>query len=100
MNCPTADLPTVLLAGTSADLSIGDCGMTRRMKVQVAGPNDEAGLAAAREFLRRVETEVLHARSYRGKILSLVQDNQQPAIKRRKYYGENGPPKYRTVKGQ
>ncbi|MDP6558330.1 MAG: AAA family ATPase [Pirellulaceae bacterium] len=51
----------------------GECGMSQRIRFQVATPNDDEGAAISRDFFKHLESEVLRARSYRGKILSLEQ---------------------------
>lgn len=53
---------------------IGQCGMICRSRFQLATVDNEQGARLARDFFRRLESEVLNARSYRGKVLSLERD--------------------------
>ncbi len=50
-----------------------DCGVTQKVRLQVAAIDEERGVTVSREFMKQVEAEVMNARCYRGKVLSLEQ---------------------------
>ena len=60
-------------------IEFGACGPEQRARVQVAVANNPAGAAVTRDLFRHLEIGVAAARCYRGKILSLEQENS--------YYG-------------
>jgi cell division protease FtsH len=66
-----------ILYAPSSDF--GECGIVRHLRVQVAAASGESGAEVARHIFRHLETAVLNARCYRGKILSLESDSS--------YYG-------------
>lgn len=49
---------------------------TTGVAFQIATPNTEAGWSISRDFFKRLEESVQKAQSYRGKILSLEQDEE------------------------
>lgn len=53
----------------------GECGITQRLRLQIATAGDEAGEQISRKFFRHIEQGVLDARSYRGKVLSFEQED-------------------------
>ena len=67
----------ILFAPTS---EYGECGISQR--IHTATPNDESGAAISRDFLKHVEVEVANARSYRGKVLSLLEQGSLTPGKR------------------
>lgn len=63
-----------LLYAPHADYSA--CGISQRIRIQVAVEGDEMGQRVSREFFRHMERGVLDARSYRGKVLSFEQESE------------------------
>lgn len=58
----------ILFSGVTSRMS---CGSAARVRVQIATPRDERGVAVAQRLFQHLESEVATARSYRGKVLSL-----------------------------
>jgi len=54
----------------------GGCGITQRVRFQVATVEDEDGREVTRELFKHLESAVQTARSYRGKVLSLEQGDE------------------------
>lgn len=78
-----------LLAGDGARFAVlyapladfGECGIVQRVRVQVATASDDSGARIAGDFFKYLESAVLNAKCYRGKVLSLEQDSS--------YYGHS-----------
>lgn len=51
------------------------CGISHRVRIQVATDRGHTGQKLSREFFRHIEKGVLDARSYRGKVLSFDEDS-------------------------
>lgn len=49
------------------------CGVSRRVRFQVVTSCDEESASVARDLFKHLESEVLNAKCYRGKVLSLEQ---------------------------